>query len=185
MLEATQKGLGNILIKVNSRILIDHLLSQIFRKLLVADAQYIEPDSVVQKLHLEWFVRRDPRSGVQRNCVPGHLNPGSGDIMVLKELPNGACTVYFEPVISTAELLQQAKIMKCRADEQQLDIERLSGLSSQLVGPEEDAMRVVEEERSAELMEEPGCLPRQLCVWNLGLYFLELLVRGSEQAEGS
>ena len=94
--------------------------------------------------------------------------------MVLKELPNGVCTVYFEPVISTAELLQQAKIMKCGADEQQLDIERLSGLSSQLVGPEEDAMRVVEEERSAELMEEPGCLPRQLCIRNLGLYFLEL-----------
>src|SRR5713101_6995775 len=104
MLEATQKGLGNILFKVNSRILIDHLLSQIFRKLLVADAQYIEPDSVVQKLHLEWFVRRDPRSGVHRNCVAGDLEPGGGGIIVLKHLPNGAFAVYVEPVISTAEL---------------------------------------------------------------------------------
>src|SRR5271163_2403783 len=64
--------------------------------------------------------------------------------------------------------------MKCRADEQQLDIERLSGLSSQLVGPEEDAMRVVEEERSAELMEESGRLASQQRVWNIPLYSLEL-----------
>src|SRR5271155_2310634 len=97
---------------------------------------------------------------------------------MLEELANGVGAVYLEAVISTAELLQQAEIMKCRADEQQLDIERLSGLSPQLVGPEEDAMRVVEEERSAELMEEPGCLPRELCVWNFGLHFLELQRRG-------
>jgi hypothetical protein len=64
--------------------------------------------------------------------------------------------------------------MKRRADEQQLSIERLSCLPSQLVGPEEDTMRMVEEQRRAELVEEPGCFPSQLRVWNLWLYFLEL-----------
>jgi hypothetical protein len=93
---------------------------------------------------------------------------------MLEKLADGVGTVYLEPVISTAELFQQAEIMKCRAHEQQLDIERLPGLSSHLAGPEEDAMRVIEEERSAELMEEPGCLASQQNVWNLWLYFLEL-----------
>jgi hypothetical protein len=94
--------------------------------------------------------------------------------VALKELPNGVCAVHFEPVISAAEFLQQAEIMKCRADEKQFIVECLSCLSSQLIGPEEDPMRVVEEQRSTELMEEPGCLPSQLRVWNLGLYFLDL-----------
>ncbi len=94
--------------------------------------------------------------------------------MVLKELANGVGAVYLEPVIIAAELLQQTEIMKRRADEQQLSIERLSGLSSQLIGPEEDTMRVVEEQRRAELVEEPGCFPGQLSVRNSGLCFLEL-----------
>jgi hypothetical protein len=79
-----------------------------------------------------------------------------------------------EPIISAAEPLQQAQIMKCRAHEQQLSIKYLSCLSSQFIRPEEDTMRVIEEQRGAELMEEPGCLRRQLCVWNSGLCFLEL-----------
>ena len=174
LLEATQKGLCNILFEVNTRILFDDLLSQIFRKVLITDTQYIESDTVVQKLHLDWFVRCNPRSGMQRDCVPGHLNPGSWGFMALQELANGVGAVHLEPVISAAEFLQQAEIMKCRADEQQFFIECLSCLSSQLIGPEEDPMRVVEEQRRTELMEEPGCLPSQLRVWNLGLYFLEL-----------
>jgi hypothetical protein len=40
------------------------------------------------------------------------------------------------------------------ADEQQFSIERISCLPSQLVGPEEDTMRVVEEQRRAELSEK-------------------------------
>jgi hypothetical protein len=44
--------------------LIDDLLSQIFWKVFIADAQHIESDAVVQKLHLEWLVRCDARSGV-------------------------------------------------------------------------------------------------------------------------
>ena len=35
-------------------------------------------------------------------------------------------------------------------------------------------MRVVEEQRRAELVEEPGCFPSQLSVRNSGLCFLEL-----------
>ena len=94
--------------------------------------------------------------------------------MTLKELPNGVCTVHFEPVISATEFLQQTEIMKCRADEQQFIIECLSCLPSQLISPEEDPMRVVEEQRGTELMEEPGCLPSQLSVRNSWLCFLEL-----------
>jgi hypothetical protein len=41
------------------------------------------------------------------------------------------------------------------ADEQQFSVELLSCLPSQLIGPEEDTMRVVEEQRRAELVEEP------------------------------
>ena len=40
--------------------------------------------------------------------------------MVLKELANGVGAVDLEPVIIAAEFLQQAEIMKCRADKQQL-----------------------------------------------------------------
>jgi len=94
--------------------------------------------------------------------------------VVLKELANGIGAVYFEPVIIAAELLQQTEIMKRRAYEQQLSIEPLSCLPSHLIGPEEDTMRVVEEQRRAELVEEPGRFPSQLSVRNSGSCFLEL-----------
>src|SRR6202030_579309 len=81
MLETAEKGLCNILFEVDARVLLDDLLSQIFRKLLIADTQHIESDTVVQKLHLERLVRGDARSGVKRDCVPGHLNPRSGHIV--------------------------------------------------------------------------------------------------------
>src|SRR3984893_10247607 len=174
MLETTEKGLCNILFEVDARVLINDLLSHIFRKVLITDTQHIESDTVVQKLHLERLVRCDARRGVQRDCVPGHLNAGRRNVVVLKELANGIGAVYLEPIIIAAELLQQTEIMKRRADEQQLNIEWLSCLPSQLIGPEEDTMRVVEEQRRAELVEEPGCFPSQLRVWNLWLYFLEL-----------
>jgi hypothetical protein len=94
--------------------------------------------------------------------------------MALKELANGVGAVYLEPVIFAAELLQQTEIMKCGADEQQFDIECLSCLLSQLIGPEEDPMRVIEEQGCTELMEEPGCFPSYLSVRNSRLHFLEL-----------
>jgi hypothetical protein len=130
MLEATEKGLCNILFEVDARVLINDLLSQIFGKLLITDTQHIESDTVVQKLHLEWLVRCDARSGVQRDCILGHLNPGRRNVVVVKELANGVGAVYLEPVIIAAEILQQTEIMKCRAHEQQLSIERLPYLPS-------------------------------------------------------
>jgi hypothetical protein len=60
------------------------LLSQIFRKVLITDTQHIESNIVVQKLHLERLVRCDAWSGVQRDCVPGHLNPGRRNVVALK-----------------------------------------------------------------------------------------------------
>src|ERR1700689_2316581 len=96
---------------------------------------------------------------------------------MLEELTNGVGAVYLEPVICAAELLQQTEIMKRGADEQQFSIERISCLPSQLVGPEKNTMRVVEEQRRAELMEEPGCFASQLSVRNPGLYLLKLQCR--------
>lgn len=32
---------------------------------------------------------------------------------MLEELPNGVCAVHLEPVVSAAELFQQAQVMKC------------------------------------------------------------------------
>jgi hypothetical protein len=64
MLETTEKGLCNILFEVDARVLINDLLSQILREMLITDTQHIESDTVVQKLHLEWLVRCDTRRGV-------------------------------------------------------------------------------------------------------------------------
>ncbi len=52
------------------------------------------------------------------------------NVVVFKELANGVGAVYLEPVTFAAELLQQTEIMKRRADEQQLSVERLSCLPS-------------------------------------------------------
>ena len=93
LFEATEKGPCNTLFEVDARILINHFLSQIFWKTLITDTQHVESDTIVEKLHLDWFVRRDTRSGVQRDCVPGHLNSGLGNVVALKELPDGVCRV--------------------------------------------------------------------------------------------
>jgi hypothetical protein len=45
MLETAHKGLT--LLEVHARILLDHSLSQLFREARVADAENIEPDTVV------------------------------------------------------------------------------------------------------------------------------------------
>jgi len=64
MLDTTEKGFCNFLLEVDARVLINDLLSQIFRKALITNTQHIESDTVVQKLHLEWLVGCDARSGV-------------------------------------------------------------------------------------------------------------------------
>src|SRR5271163_2341285 len=70
MLETTEKRFGNILFEVDARILINDLLSQLFRKVFITDTQYIESDTVIQKLNLERLVGRDARSSVQRDGIP-------------------------------------------------------------------------------------------------------------------
>src|ERR1700730_1211713 len=69
MLETAQKGLCNILFEVDARVLINDILSQILRKVLITDTQHIESDTVVQKLHLEWLLRCDCRAGVEREWL--------------------------------------------------------------------------------------------------------------------
>src|SRR5271156_2611210 len=46
VLEATEKGLRNILLEVDARVLINDLLSQILRKVLITDAEHIESYTV-------------------------------------------------------------------------------------------------------------------------------------------
>jgi hypothetical protein len=85
--------------------------------------------------------------------------------------------VHFEAVASAAEGFQQAPNMKRRADKQQFRIIRLAGLTAPFIGPEEDTVRVIDEQRCAELVEQTGGLARQLAVGNPGRQLLELLLR--------
>src|ERR1700685_1509636 len=112
MLETAEKTLCDILFKVDARVLIDDLLPQIFRKVLITDTEHIESDTVVQKLHLAWLLGWGARGGVERDCIPGDLDPRGGHVVMLKELANGVGAIHFEPVVSAAELLQQAEIME-------------------------------------------------------------------------
>jgi hypothetical protein len=57
MLETTEKTLCNILLEVDARVLINDLLSQIFRKLIITDTEHIVSETVVQKFHLERLVK--------------------------------------------------------------------------------------------------------------------------------
>ncbi len=75
---------------------------------------------------------------------------------MFEELADGVRTINFKAIGRAAELLQQAKIMECSADKQKLDIEFFSCLPAKLICPEEDAVRVVEEQRRAELSEKSG-----------------------------
>jgi hypothetical protein len=111
---------------------------------------------------------------VQRDRVPSDLDAGIRDIMMLEELTHCVRAINFKPVIGAPELLEQAEIMKGRTDKQELHIELLAGLAAHFVGPEEGTMRMVEQERCAELSQQTGCLARQLAVWNAGFHVLEL-----------
>jgi hypothetical protein len=102
------------------------------------------------------------------------LNAGSGDVVVLKKLPNRIGAVNLESVIGTAKSLQQTEIVKCRADKQQLHIEFLPCLLSQFIGPEKDPMRVVKEQGCAELVKKSRRFSSQLRIRNAGLNLLEL-----------
>src|SRR5260370_5972205 len=94
--------------------------------------------------------------------------------MMFEELADGVRTINFKAIGGAAELLQQAKIMECSADKQKLDIEFFSCLPAKLICPEEDAVRVVEEQSRAELPEKSGGLASQLTIRDSILYALKL-----------
>src|SRR5260370_42541700 len=94
--------------------------------------------------------------------------------MMFEELADGVRTINFKAIGGAAELLQQAKIMECSADKQKLDIEFFPSLPAKLICPEEDAVRVVEEQSGAELPEKSGSLASQLTIRDSILYALKL-----------
>jgi hypothetical protein len=94
--------------------------------------------------------------------------------MMFEELADGVRAINFKAIGGPAELLQQAKIMECGADKQKLDIEFFSCLPAKLICPEEDAVRVVEEQSRAELPEKSGGLASQLTIRDSILYALKL-----------
>ena len=64
--------------------------------------------------------------------------------------------------------------MECSRNEQDFRVERFAGLPAELIGPEEDAMGMIEEEWRAEFPKEAGGLARQLAVRNARLHTLEI-----------
>src|SRR5258708_8271019 len=94
--------------------------------------------------------------------------------MMFEELADGVRTINFKAIGRAAELLQQAKIMECSADKQKLCIEFFPCLPAKLVCPEEDAVRVVEQQSRAELSEKSGRLATQLTIRDSIFYALKL-----------
>jgi hypothetical protein len=146
VLKAAKKGHCNLLLEVHAWKSNHHALSYAPGKLFIADPQHIESDTVVQELDLDRLVRNDTRRRVERDCIPGHLNPGSRDVVVLQELPDRISAVNLKSVTGTAKFLQQTEIVKRRADKQQFHIEFLLCLLSHLIGPEKDPVRMVKEQ---------------------------------------
>src|SRR5260370_41875846 len=64
--------------------------------------------------------------------------------------------------------------MECSADKQKLYIEFFPCLPAKLICPEEDAVRVVKEQRRAELPEKSGRLASQLTIRDSIFYALKL-----------
>src|ERR1700730_4301467 len=111
---------------------------------------------------------------MQRYSVPSSLDSGVRNAMMFEEQADGVRTIDFKAIGCAAELLQQAKIMECGADKQDLHINFFPCLPAKLICPEEDAVRVVEEQRCAELSEKSGSLASQLTIRDSILYVLKL-----------
>jgi hypothetical protein len=94
--------------------------------------------------------------------------------MMFEELADGVRTIHFKAIGRAAELLQQAKIMECSADKQKLYIEFFPGLPAKLICPEEDAVRVVEQQSRAELSEKSRRFASQLTIRDSTFYALKL-----------
>src|ERR1700676_5656209 len=111
---------------------------------------------------------------MQRYGVPSSLDSGVRNAMMFEEQADGVRTIDFKAIGCAAELLQQAKIMECGTDKQNLHIKRFPCLPAELICPEEDAVRVVEEQRGAELSEKSGSLASQLTIRDSILHMLKL-----------
>jgi len=92
---------------------------------------------------------------------------------MFEKLTHSIRTVYFKTIRRTAELLEQSEVVECGTDEDELRIERLACLPTKLVRPEEDAMRMVKEERRNEFPKQAGCFASQLSVRNPSLHVLK------------
>src|SRR5260370_8535599 len=88
---------------------------------------------------------------------------------MFEKLTNSIRTVYFKTVRRAAELLEQSEVVECSADEDKLHIELLACLPTKLVRPEEDAMRMVKEQRRTEFPQQAGCFAGHLSVRNPSL----------------
>src|SRR5260370_28876905 len=98
--------------------------------------------------------------------------------MMFEELADGVRTINFKAIGGAAELLQQAKIMECSADKQKLDIEFFPSLPAKLICPEEDAVRVGEEQSPAELPGKARIPPSQLSIRASIPYAMKVLPPG-------
>ena len=111
---------------------------------------------------------------MQGYSVPSRLDSGVRYAMMFEELADGIRTIDFKAIGSAAELLQQAKIMECGANKQNLHIKVFPCLPAKLICPEEDAVRVIEEQRCTEFSKKSGGLASQLTIRNSVLYVLKL-----------
>ena len=139
--EAILERLSDLAMEVHARELGNDLVPQLRVESLIADAQHIQANSVVQQLDFNRLVGRDARRRVPRDRVPRRLDAGVRNPVMLQELAHRIGAVHLEAVVRAAEGFQQAQIMKRRADKQQFRIIRLAGLTAQLIGPEEDTVR--------------------------------------------
>src|ERR1700730_10105212 len=101
---------------------------------------------------------------MQGYSVPSSLDSGFRYAMMFEELPDGVRTIDFKAIGCATELLQQAKIMECGANKQNLNIKVFPCLRAKLICPEEDAVRVVEEQRCAEFLGKSRRLARPLTI---------------------
>src|SRR5467141_3418045 len=178
MLEAPKECLGDVPFEFHAWILCNHSRPEIFGKRLVSDTEHIQTDSVVQELHLQWLVRGDTGCCVWSDCVPGGLDPSGGHTTLFEKQTSRIGTVHFKTIRRAAELLEQSEVVECGTDEDELRIERLACMPSKLVRPEEDAMRMVEEQRRTEFPKQAGGFAGQWSVRNPSLHVLKFWCGG-------
>ena len=144
MLEAAEKRLCDALLEIDTRILCNHFLPDILRKVLISNAQDIKPYVVVERLNLNGLIGCDTRRCMQRDRIPSRLNPNARHLVMLQKLANGVRSINLKPVCLAAELFQKSKIVEGSTDEKQFRVEAFPRLTALLISLEEDTMAVIE-----------------------------------------